>query len=319
MRPNVKVETKANASQRRRVGVSSKAKCFLVLAIVLNACFRSTTAIATDDSVVDNACAHFYLGYRPDQVFEWFTGNVAAPVSTELILECKELYESSSIARNEYYLGLTYFVTGDFTEGLRLLNLAARGGMPEALFALAAANEFTDPERAVDLYQASAEMGWRPAMSMLGVSYLFGTGGLPKNLPAAIIWLNKAMEMDDILANYIFGIAYAHGAGVPINKIKSSKYFEHAANLGHERSAILLAGLLQSGDGVRKDMNRAFALFLRAAKAGHFEAQIAVSLAYSNAWGVVKNTEYSNYWYEQANISKKRTVEFLNNLSNFNK
>jgi TPR repeat protein len=95
-------------------------------------------------------------------------------------------------------------VPEDQLEGVRLLQIAAIHGVPDAHLKLGNIfflGEVVDRnvEDAILYYQEAAESGNQDAQMALGTIYLNGHG-VDKNIEKSIEWLNQAAEQGDVIA-----------------------------------------------------------------------------------------------------------------------
>lgn len=96
---------------------------------------------------------------------------------------------------------------------------------------------------------------------------------------------------------------------------KAAEHYSIATNMDDRdgrmipaHAANLLADLYEEGRGVDKDISKAFALRLKAAKAGFAEAQYDISIMFYNGDGVKRSLPEARHWLECA-----RTQEYFAN------
>jgi len=82
---------------------------------------------------------------------------------------------------------------------------------------------------AVVLYQQAADKGDSRAEFILGVMYANGQG-VPQDLAAAANWYAKAADAGEAGAQYSLGVMYRDGQGVPQDADKAAYWFGRAAN-----------------------------------------------------------------------------------------
>jgi uncharacterized protein len=111
-----------------------------------------------------------------------------------------------------------------------------------------------------DLYLHGAIKGDSKAQTSLGVCYLYGDE-IECNFGKAMMWLTKALENGDHVANYYLGEIYYRGYGVD------------------------------------KDSNKAFKFYLKAAKEEVVQAQYQLAVYYEET---ESDDEKATYWYEKA-------------------
>jgi uncharacterized protein len=88
--------------------------------------------------------------------------------------------------------------------------------------------------------------------------------------------LRKASRMGSAEATYAIGTWYLCGRHVPQNFAEAVRYFEKAARKRYPSALYDLAAMHELGQGVRKNLKRAFVLYVRAADAGDSDALRAV-------------------------------------------
>jgi TPR repeat protein len=123
----------------------------------------------------------------------------------------------------------------------------------------------------------AARAGQASAQLTLGKHYLFGDAGLPKNLPTALYWLDRAAHQDEQDAWLLIGshvpFETAQQATQPS---KLCVWYERAYDAGVAQAGLVLAKLVlgQVKGAVSEAMrNKAFAALQTAAQAGIAEAQ----------------------------------------------
>ncbi len=74
-----------------------------------------------------------------------------------------------------------------------------------------------------------AEQGVAEAQFLLGVMYDKGQG-VPQDYAKAAGWWRKAAEQGDPIAQYDLGVAYHNGEGVPQDYVQAHRWFNLAAS-----------------------------------------------------------------------------------------
>lgn len=98
--------------------------------------------------------------------------------------------------------------------------------------AVQAYNQDDDVE-ALKWYRLSAEQGNANAQFMIGLMYDRGEG-VPENDAEAVKWYRLAAEQGDAEAQYNLGNMYANGEGVPEDLVQAYRWFNLAAAQGNE-------------------------------------------------------------------------------------
>ncbi len=104
---------------------------------------------------------------------------------------------------------------------------------------------------------------------------------------------------DDNRAMLVMGIIYANGDGVKKDQVKSTQWFEKAANAGNFHAYSKLGNIYAS----KKDFKNAFKWFEKAALNGDSEAAYNLGYFYTGGLGVEMDLKESLKWYEKASIA----------------
>ena len=120
-----------------------------------------------------------------------------------------------------------------------------------------------------------ARAGRVEAQLELGKLYLFGSAGLPKSLPTALHWLDRAAKQDSLEACELIGMHIPLEVAVQ-STLALDAWYERAHDAGVARAGLVLAQLMFGGpagehDPVRR--NKAIGALEAAARAGQPEAQ----------------------------------------------
>ena len=148
-------------------------------------------------------------------------------------------------------------------------------------------------------YQELARLGNMQAQTLLGLMHRLGQGVTPNDDKAEALYLAAAKRGWPV-AQFNLGTLY-----LAVNRYKEAEeWLTKAANAG-ERRATYQIGVLhdRSPDGNKED---AFKWYLRAAVAGHIEAQYSVCHMYSAGDGVTKNDVVAFKWCDVAALQGHR-------------
>ena len=211
----------------------------------------------------------------------------------------------------------------DVKGAVDLYTAAAGMGNIPAMFRLGtifwAEGEDHHPDQAYQNFVKSAEAGFPPAYNCLGDCHFYGIG-TPKNVEEAVRWYTQAAECGDSDASFKLACIYEGEMGVPRDESISSKRFMQAAmagvpeaqfrvgNLVYEGkmeggrkgaarwfslcaesipiAKFNLATMYYSGDGVDKDLAKAFELYKQLADAGDSDALFQIGKMYIGGEGV---------------------------------
>jgi len=148
-------------------------------------------------------------------------------------------------------------------------------------------------------YRKAAEQGHADAQYILGVMYNFGKG-VPENYTEAIKWYRKAAEQGHADAQHNVGIMYYLGLGVPQDDAKAIKWFRKAAVQGAASGQFFLGSMYASGKGVFKSDTEAIKWYRKAAEQGHTDAQYCLGYMYYHGQRVPQNYVQAHLWFNLA-------------------
>lgn len=114
---------------------------------------------------------------------------------------------------------------------------------------------------------ASAFSGYAQGQATLGRYYLLGEI-FPKDLPAALKWLEKAVEQDYAPALTALAAMYMFGDGVKVNGKKAVELLTKAVDLGDAEALYVRGVCSEKGIGVGKSAEDAQIWYAKAAERG---------------------------------------------------
>ena len=186
------------------------------------------------------------------------------------------------------------FGTGDVREGAR----AALNGVTNAL---------TDADRrraeqiGVDELQRLADDGRAWAQAWLGAAYQIGSAVTPRDPALALRWLEKAAAQGDSGAQFMLGLSFLRGDGVPADAKRAMALLRSAAGQGHTKAQVRLGSGYFDGTGVLQDYAEAVRWWRLAADQGDDEAQANLGDLYRlGDKGVAQDYQESARWYRSA-------------------
>ncbi|MDR2047615.1 MAG: hypothetical protein LBP79_06985 [Clostridiales bacterium] len=219
-----------------------------------------------------------------------------------------ELYEKAANAGNAdaaYNLGNCYYygkgVQRDGAKATEFYQKAADKGCADALNALAECYEngkgvLQDREKAESFRKTAAEKG-------AGTAARRGVAGYPDGadvLEIAALDLRELAAENDGEAQFILGVSYENGRGVPKNYEKAAEWYGKAAANGNAEALNNLGALTQRGVGAPQDYARAFELYARAAKQNNANALYNLGNCYYNGWGAPRDEKKAAELYARA-------------------
>lgn len=143
----------------------------------------------------------------------------------------------------------------------------------------------------------SAESGDSLSQRKLALAYDYGDG-VPEDKDAAFMWLIKASENGDAVAQAVVGRLYYYGIkGMPEDPNQAFILFEKSATQGNAHGQYYLARAYFDGVGVSKNVERGMHWNEKLAKQGVAKAQLLMGRAYANGVSVPKNISEAYAWY----------------------
>ncbi|ASP36427.1 peptidoglycan-binding protein [Labrenzia sp. VG12] len=134
-----------------------------------------------------------------------------------------------------------------------------------------------------------------------------GTGDVPSNLIASLppegvgpMALRSAAASGNAAAEFMVGVKYTEGSGVPADLSKAAVWYQKAADKGLAPAQYRLASLYEKGRGVEKDVPKAKAWYTRAAEAGNAKAMHNLAVLFAEGGGTQPDYAAAAKWFEQA-------------------
>jgi hypothetical protein len=109
-----------------------------------------------------------------------------------------------------------------------------------------------------------------------------------------------AANADDPLGNYVQGLMYERGHGVPADPNVARTYYQLGGDGGHAPSMYRLALMVRDGRGGDRDAESAAGLFRRAAETDYPPAQRDLGVAYLDGTGVRRDAQQAETWLRRA-------------------
>ena len=148
-----------------------------------------------------------------------------------------QLFLKAALQQNitaEYNLGVCYHIgiggIKDQEMAIQWYSKAAEQGHTNAQFYLGLLLSLAkDEQGSARSFQKAAIQGHTKAQLKIAWCYAYGKG-VPRDVPAAALWLKKAAEEGDhARAQKYLGLFYAHGIGVTKNENEAVRWFRKAA------------------------------------------------------------------------------------------
>jgi len=132
-------------------------------------------------------------------------------------------------------------------------------------------NDDESRRRALHSLIISAQRGRREASRELGTIYEQALG-VPRDLPKAVEWFDRAAIAGDGWSEYKVGTFFYTGCCADRDLHKAARAFKKAADKGVSEACLALGQMYANGEGVRKNKKKSLELIRRAAASGNEEA-----------------------------------------------
>ncbi len=107
-------------------------------------------------------------------------------------------------------------------------------------------------------------------------------------------------EQGDAGVQFILGVMYQKGQGVPQDYAEAMKWFLKAAEQGDAGAQFNLGFMYAKGQGVPQDYAEAIKWYQKAAEQGDASAQNNLGVMYKYGWGVPQDYVQAHTWYNLA-------------------
>ncbi|WP_346899341.1 peptidoglycan-binding protein [uncultured Roseibium sp.] len=114
--------------------------------------------------------------------------------------------------------------------------------------------------------------------------------------------LRSAAASGNAAAEFLVGVKYTEGDGVPADLAEAAKWYQKAADQGLAPAQYRLASLYEKGRGVTKDLQKAKDWYLKAAEAGNAKAMHNLAVLYAEGAGGAPDFTQAAKWFESAAI-----------------
>ena len=182
-----------------------------------------------------------------------------------------------------------------------------------------------DVKKAFSLFMKAANAELPEAEYMIGISYQMGVG-IDDNLSdqtrydEMLKWFRKAAshgyeKAKEILKEmpktmYETGVDFKKGRFETINLKKAVFFLEKSCEMNYVPALNMLGEMYFFGDGIEKDLTKAFSLWLTAASKGDAFAQRRIGVCYASGYGCSVNLEESFKWYLKAAKNNEPFAQF---------
>lgn len=122
---------------------------------------------------------------------------------------------------------------------------------------------------------------------------------------------SKLAQQGDAIAQYILGLMYDAGQGVPRDYARAVKWYRAAAEQGHAGAQNNLGRMYDKGFGVPQDRLQAAKWYRAAAEQGVAVAQYNLGLMYDKGLGVPKEYVQAYAWFTLAAAQGDKTARTM--------
>eukprot|EP00903_Cladosiphon_okamuranus_P001173 g1171.t1 len=134
-----------------------------------------------------------------------------------------------------------------------------------------------------------------------------GSSNVPSNLIASLppegvgpMALRSAAASGNAAAEFLVGVKFTEGNGVPADLAKAAVWYQKAADKGLAPAQYRLASLYEKGRGVQQDVPKAKAWYTKAAEAGNAKAMHNLAVLFAEGGGAQPDYAAAAKWFEQA-------------------
>lgn len=234
----------------------------------------------------------------------------SAPAADEWTLADARTAAANGNPKAEYFLALSYAhgqgVAVDNIRAAQYMRKSADNGYAPAEAALGSfyahgTGVQQDLAEAMRWYRKAAAQGNALAEYCLGYACAYGQGE-PKDIEQALKWWQQSAAQGEVYAENALGHFYLHGEGPGdtnhINNTASAQWLLKAARQDYVPAMQDLAGLYESGSGVKKDFRQALQWYFRAAELGDASAQDKLGLMFEDGHDGLPHDKVQAYkWF----------------------
>ncbi len=162
--------------------------------------------------------------------------------------------------------------------------------------------EFNNSQRGIDYFLDAIDLGSLEAARMLGLCYLYGTSNCQTNYGKAEKYLMMAAEKGDAEAQFQLGTFYLMGQAGYTDESKGRQWIQSAADKNNVYAIQTLADSYFIGDFTDQDIQQAVAYLERGVAAGYYRSQIGLARCYGAGQGVERNLNKAFELYNKAAV-----------------
>lgn len=171
-----------------------------------------------------------------------------------------------------------------------------------------------DYQKALELYELSADQGYADAQNALGLMYYYGSGVEEDTVKAAMLY-QKAVDQGNKYAQCNLAELYAAGDGVEKDIQKAIQLYESSIDQGYAPAAYELGFIYELGLGVKKDEQKAIELYKKSASQNNDGAIYRLARAYEK--GEIIEQSYQKALELYKKISTPSDYDLLETMAQF--
>ncbi len=120
----------------------------------------------------------------------------------------------------------------------------------------------------------------------------------PVVAPSVLEALIRAAERGDAKAQYLYGLRFAEGEGVPQDDVKAAEWIAKSADQGLPIAQYRMGVLFERGKGVSRDLGTAMEWYERAARAGNRKAMHNLAVIYADGSSGQPDYAQAARWFQ---------------------
>jgi hypothetical protein len=150
-----------------------------------------------------------------------------------------------------------------------------------------------------NLIMSSSKQGFDKSQFVLGLMYKNGDG-VPQDYKESIKLFKLAAKQGNSAAQFGLGVMYHKGGDVPQDYTESVNWYRLAAEQGYSEAQSNLGDMYRNGQGVPQDYTESVKWYRLAAEQGYSRGQNNLGDMYRNGQGVPQDYTESVKWYRLA-------------------
>ena len=212
--------------------------------------------------------------------------------------------------------GVDEFKQGNYTAALAVFLPLAKGGDPNAQFAVGemysnGLGAEKDQTKAAAWLKKAAAQGLGIAQNSLGYVFRFGEG-VRKDDREALRWFRKAALQGIAESQFNLAMHYTYGWGVRPDHVEAVRWFRKAARQGEDAAVAMLEIRYGSVQIDPENAARArFSIEHKFAMAGDTDAQANLGHMYTRGEGASKNDAKAATWFREAAERGHTEAQFM--------